>query len=148
MIKPGCCAHCGEETWRSAPHPRTGEPVYLWPMPTARFLIYRLANGNVVNAICVCPCCTCAPGAPMHTHARVQMAQSAAHAGPERDAGYTNADVEGATLTGSATARERYAAWFVPPFGEWLRAHLRDFHRLESAGIEAIMTTWKEDRLP
>ena len=146
MLSVGRCTLCGTPTWRSVAHPTTGEPVPLWPKPDTRFLIYKLGNGNLVNAIGVCPCYEDVGASPLPDAVKVQMATGAAQA-VERDVGYTAADVEGAILVGVTTARERYSAWFVPPYGEHLRAWLRDFVRMEDTAAERVLAQWREDRL-
>lgn len=145
-LKAGVCSVCGAQTWRGIQHPTTGTTIPLWPMPSSRYLIFRLGNGNIVNAIGVCPCYAGQPGDPLPPNAKAQMARDAAMA-VERDAGYQAGDLETAALVGSATARERYAAWFIPPYGDHLKAWLKDFVRMEEAAIGRVMQQWQEDRL-
>ena len=146
MLNVGTCCLCHAPTWRWVSHPTTHAPIPLWPMPSTLFLAFQLANGNLVNAIGVCPCYDGQLGASLPDAVKAQMAASAALA-VERDVGYTATDVDRAVLVGSATARERYSAWFVPPYGEHLRAWLRDFVRMEDAAAEEIMAQWRQDRL-
>ena len=150
MLNVGACTICGVPTWRAVQHPTGGElggaAIPLWPIPSTRFLVFQLGNGNLVNAIGVCPCYDGKPGAPLPDAVTVQMAKDAAQS-VEHAPGYWVTDLETAVLVGIVTARERYSAWFVPPYGDHLRAWLRDFVRMEDTAAEKIMAQWREDRL-
>ena len=144
MLRAGYCVNCNKQSWRSVPDPLTGEPVVLWPAPDTRYLTYELGQ-TLVNSVCACPCCDCKVGDPMHRNAKAQLFQGLAQA-PDRPAGYTPADIDKATLIGAVVARQRYSFWYTDAYGDWLKAHLRDYFKLPDVEAQAVVAQWEKDR--
>lgn len=144
MLKAGHCVNCNKQVWRSVPDPFTGVPVILWPEPTTRYLTYELGQ-TLINSVCACPCCDCTVGAPIHRNAKAQLFQGLAQSA-DRPMNYAVKDIETAKLIGAVTARQRYSYWFSEAYGDWLKAHLRDYFKLPDVEAKKVVDQWEKDR--
>jgi hypothetical protein len=135
MIRQGRCLHCDTLIWRSAWQPNSPEPLLLWPMPDSVYAGIRHRSVDSLGRATVSAIAVgigfCGPDAP-----RVG------------DVPHPNlaADLPGAIeVVEVETAKERYAHWFTPGFGEWLRAHARDYLKMDGVAIDKLMEQWKGD---
>lgn len=121
------CRKCGAALWRHARHGRYGHVVYLWPDPshvTARHFVYG-ADGALQPY-----CAGCAPALgdpPPHT--------------PELDA----EPITLGAVIGYEDTPTRYAASYLPRYGRFLEAWLRDTLALDADVVSALVAQWNED---
>ena len=131
-MKAGHCVKCDAWTWRTALDPKDGSTILLWPLPTSRYasvLTARDDRGNSHLAPGIGYCGGCAP---------------ALHAAPGPELA---ALVPGALVVALVEeAGTRYAHWYTPGYGEWLRAHARDYLELDEMAIGRLMAQWEADR--
>ena len=135
MIKQGRCLHCDTPIWRSAPQPNTSEPLLLWPMPDSVYAGIR--HTATVE------------GKTESGHIAVGIGFCAAHAPSVGDlphAGLRGEIPDAIEVVEVETAKSRYAHWFSPGFGEWLRAHARDHLKMDGVAIDKLMAQWEADR--
>ena len=127
----GHCTVCRTRLWRTVTHPKTGDPVPLWPGADAHFAIVRTALGQLVPGVAYC----------------------AAHAPTVHDEGPEDITVSGdpvgpTTVVVVQTAVQRHPECFRPRYGAWLEAWLRELatdHRLAASEFDPVLAQWRED---
>lgn len=130
-MKAGHCLKCNAQIWRIATDWQGGE-IILWPSPLSRYvavLTARDAEGkrHLTPGIGYCaPCCPPVGGIPPE----------------ELLAAVPNCT----TVAEIEMAHARYAQWFTPGFGEWLKAHAKDQLKMEEGAITRLMDQWERDR--
>jgi hypothetical protein len=130
-MKAGRCALCDAPIWRTAHDPSLAADILLWPMPDSVYLGVRHAGtdsrGRPTNsaiAVGIGSCFKCAPALGSPTSIIPNAIEVV--------------EIEG--------AKARYAHWYTPGFGEWLRAHARDHLKMDGVAIGKLMAQWEADR--
>jgi hypothetical protein len=130
-MKPGHCAICDTPTWRMAFDPGAGGDILLWPKPESVYACVRhegldstgqRSRSLVAVGIPYCPGCAPKVGdLSLAVHGAIEVVEL------ER-------------------AKTRYASWYTPKHGEWLRAHARDQLKMDDVAIEKLLKQWEADR--
>jgi hypothetical protein len=132
-MKAGRCSTCDQPTWHTAIDPNGGRAVLLWPFPTSIYAGIRHGGLDSRNqptqssiAVGIGFCQLCAP-----VVGQINL----------------NVDVPNAIeVVELESAKSRYAFWYTPGFGEWMRAHARDYLKMDDVAITKLMKQWEEDR--
>lgn len=126
-VNAGRCAACSRETWKFVQHSVTGQAVILWPRPWSRYPVFETANGDEAVGIGFCAMCPLEP--PVVT----------ANGSPL---------VLTSTVLRVESAHSRYAFYYTPEYGVFLRTWLRDEIELDKqrAGlIDETLAEWARD---
>lgn len=107
--------------------PNSHEVVALWPEPTSRYAVIRHAGTDTA-------------GRPTHSSLAVGIGYCATcEAVPE-------IIPHGIEVVEMESAKARYENWYSDAYGMWLRAHARDYLKLDDVAIGTLMDTWERDR--
>ncbi len=130
-MKPGHCTTCETPIWRMGFDPGVQGDILLWPKPESVYacirhegLDSRGERSHSLIAVGIGYCPACAPSV-----------------------GTVTRDVPGGIeVVELERAAVRYANWYTPRHGEWLRAHARDQLKMDDVAITKLMQQWEDDR--
>ena len=129
-MKPGHCAVCDTPTWRMAFDPGAGD-ILLWPKPESVYACVRHEGLDSTGS----------------AHARSSRSAFPIARGARPRSGDLSLAVHGAIeVVELERAKTRYASWYTPKHGEWLRAHARDQLKMDDVAIEKLLKQWEADR--
>ena len=129
----GHCCDCGEVIWRTVEHPTLGRTI-LWPDPSS---VYAKVWSDIGVAVGIGYCADCCPNLGTDAHPGIRVESRVGKAPVQRHAC--------SVVIGHETAARRYAYWYTPGYGEWLRAWLAQECRLPEAEVAQKMDQWLAD---
>ena len=126
-MQAGHCTGCHKLTWKVEMDPKGGGELLLWPLPDSRYALIRHEGKDSLGqrsvsmlASGISYCATCVP-VPTVVPGGIEVVEM-------------------------EPAKERYANWYTPKHGEWLRAHARDYLKMDEQAMTALMGQWERDR--
>lgn len=123
-LKAGHCTTCQAPIWQTCAHPRTGDTIRLYPLPSSVYARVQFAGRSGSS-----------PG----------VGFCATHAPTVGDAGPVIGGVP-TTVVGLARAGERYREWYSPRYMATRRLWLTDHLQMPVEDQARVMAEWETAR--